>query len=36
MAGAPPSGIKALNYGLLAFLAMLPMLVLGYEWATGH
>ncbi len=36
MAAAPaPSAIKALNYGLLAFLAMLPALILGYGWVSG-
>jgi len=37
MAAAPaPSAIKVLNYGLLAFIAMLCALILGYRWATGN
>jgi hypothetical protein len=35
MAAAPPSTIKALNYGLVAFLLVLPALILAYKWATG-
>jgi hypothetical protein len=34
-AASSPPGIKVLNYGLVAFLAMLPLLILGYKWATG-
>ena len=34
-AATAPSPVKVLNYGLVAFLLMLPALILGYEWATG-
>jgi hypothetical protein len=34
-ASTSPLTIKALNYGLAAFLLMLPALVVGYKLATG-
>lgn len=34
-AATAPSTLKVLNYGLLAFLLMLPALILAYKWATG-
>ena len=33
-AATAPSAIKVLNYGLLAFLAILTALILGYGLAT--
>jgi hypothetical protein len=35
MSAAQPSAAKVLNYGLLAFLLVLPALILAYEAATG-
>jgi hypothetical protein len=35
-AAALPSTVKALNYGLVTFLLMLPALILAYKWATGN
>jgi|GEM_PF-4708491 len=35
-AATAPSGIKVLNYGLFALLAMLPALIVGYKMATGN
>jgi len=34
-AAAAPSTIKVLNYGLFAFLLVLPALILGHGWATA-
>ena len=36
MAAAAPSAIKVLNYGLLAFVVVFPVLILAYKWATGN
>jgi hypothetical protein len=32
MIGTVPSNTKVLNYGLIAFLIALPLMVLLYEW----